>query len=168
MRLATKLASFPTTESQDRAALERKRNPIRDWRERTIVEFRMLRKETLRLTIAAIKAALQAPQKSATAAPTPGASVVIEDDDSSLRDDVSKDEVSKNKDRGSVAPPAMSAGMGARGSTASAAQQSEVVQRGAQKREKRRPQVVVPLADADVGLQEPKFIKVNTPSHSEL
>ncbi len=162
MRLATKLASFPTTESQDRAALERKRNPIKDWRERTIVEFRMLRKEALRLTVDAIKATLQAPKKRAAAAPTPSASVVIEDDDSSLGD-----EVSKSKARGSGAPPAMSAGMGA-GSMASAARQSEVVQRGAQKRVKRRPQVIVPMADADVGLQEPKFIKVNTPSHSEL
>ena len=31
-----------------------------------------------------------------------------------------------------------------------------------------RPQVVVPLAGADVGLQEPKFLKINTPEHSEL
>ncbi len=166
MRLATKLASFPTTESQDRAALERKRNPIKDWRERTIVEFRMLRKEALRLTIDAIKAALQAPKKSAAAAPTPSASVVIEDDEIPA-DDVSKDKVSRDKARGSAAPPAMSAGMGAR-STTSAAQQSEVVQRGAQKRVSKRPQVIVPMADADVGLQEPKFIKVNTPSHTEL
>lgn len=31
-----------------------------------------------------------------------------------------------------------------------------------------RPQVVVPLAGADVGLQEPKFLKINTPERSEL
>ena len=31
-----------------------------------------------------------------------------------------------------------------------------------------RPQVVVPLAGADVGLQEPKFLKINAPERSEL
>ncbi len=62
MRLMMKLSAFPTTESQDRAALGRKRNPIRDWRERMIVEFRMLRKQSLRLTAEAITAVLQASQ----------------------------------------------------------------------------------------------------------
>ena len=62
MRLVMKLSAFPTTEAQDRAALGRNRNPIRDWRERMIVEFRMLRKQSLRLTGEAITAALQASQ----------------------------------------------------------------------------------------------------------
>ena len=67
VRLAMKLASFATTESQDRAALERNRNPIRDWRERTLVEFRLLRKQALRLTTEAISAALKAPQQASSA-----------------------------------------------------------------------------------------------------
>lgn len=67
MRLAMKLASFATTESQDRAALERNRNPIRDWRERMLVEFRLLRKQALRLTTEAITAALKAPQQASSA-----------------------------------------------------------------------------------------------------
>ena len=170
MRLAMKLASFPTTESQDRAALERKRNPIRDWRERTITEFRVLRKQTLRLTIDAIKTALEAPQMSAKPIATPSASVVAEDNDGAAEDPVAEQHrVSEDEVRGFDAPPAMGASKGA-GTAASAGQHSEgaAAQRGAQGRGKRKPQVVVPLADADIGLQEPKFLKIETPSRSEL
>ncbi len=67
MRLAMKLASFATTESQDRAALERNRNPIRDWRERMLVEFRLLRKQALRLATEAITTSLKPPQQASSA-----------------------------------------------------------------------------------------------------
>lgn len=169
MRLSTKLASFPTTESQDRAALERKRNPIRDRRERTIIEFRMLRKQTLRLTVEAIKAALQAPHMSATAPATSSASVAADNNDSAVMNGVTvEDSVSTMESRSHGAPPVLGASKGA-GSVGSRPQESEDSgHRGAQGSGRRKPQVVVPLADADVGLQEPKFLKINTPSRSEL
>ena len=174
MRLSRKLASFPTMESQDRAALQRKRNPIRDWRERTIVEFRMLRKQTLRLTVEAIKAALLATPMSASAPAASSASVVVEDDDSAVRSDVivedavSTDEVSKNESGGNGAPSVLGGSKGA-GSVGSRGRESEDAgQRGATGSGRKKPQVVIPLADADVGLQQPKFLKINTPSRSEL
>lgn len=48
-RLTSVLVSFPTTEDEDAALLET--GELTDWRERVIVNFLMLRKRALRLTI---------------------------------------------------------------------------------------------------------------------
>ena len=52
-RLKKKLASFSTSEGEDRA-LFKTRAMQRDWRERMVVEFRIQRKQALRLTIEGI------------------------------------------------------------------------------------------------------------------
>lgn len=51
------LESFPTTEDEDAALLDSRE--LTDWRERVIVQFRMLRKRALRLTIQVIAAEYQ-------------------------------------------------------------------------------------------------------------
>ena len=58
-RLQGILNRFSTSEEQDRALLEG--TEAMDWRERTIVEFRVARKEALRRTIAGIRAAAEPP-----------------------------------------------------------------------------------------------------------
>ncbi len=60
-RLQAILDGFPTSEAQDRARLEEGEGNALDWRERTIVEFRVARKEALRRTIEGIRAATQQP-----------------------------------------------------------------------------------------------------------
>lgn len=55
-RLQSILDGFPTSETEDRQLLESKSQL--DWRERLIVEWRVLRKEALRLTVAGILEAL--------------------------------------------------------------------------------------------------------------
>lgn len=52
-RLQSILDGFPTSEAEDRALLESM--DFRDWRERLIMEWRVLRKEALRLTVAGIR-----------------------------------------------------------------------------------------------------------------
>ena len=82
----------------------------------------------------------------------------------SVEDDVSMDDNVSSP----MAPPVMGASQGV-GGVANGGQQGEVAgQSRAQGSGRRQPQVVVPLADADVGLQEPMFLKINTPPHSEL
>ena len=130
---------------------------IRDWRERMIVEFRVLRKEKLRLVAEAIEENLRKAEEAAaaataaaTAAQSVSQAVVVEDDDD---DDLFHASSSENSSR-----------------AAEGSQQGRGADRGALKASdgEWRPQVVVPLADADVRLQEPKFLKINTAAHSEL
>ena len=140
IRLSNKLAGFPTSESQDRAALASNRNPIRDWRERLFVEFRTLRKQALRLFVESITAALTQAHRA------PAAAVSVEDNDDSVE----------------------AASTEASAAAAQATEGAAAGQSRGQRGGRWKPQVVVPLADADVGLQEPKFLKINTPSRSEL
>ena len=117
------------------------------------MEFRVLRKEKLRLVAEAIEENLRREEEDAAAAAAAAQSasqaVVIDDDD----DDLYHASSSENSSR-----------------AAEGSQQGRGADRGAVKAGdgKWRPQVVVPLADADVGIQEPKFLKINTAAHSEL
>lgn len=122
-----------------------------------IVDFRVLRKEKLRLVAEAIEEHLRRAEEDAAAAAAAAApaaqsasqAVVVDDDDDNLY-------------RGSSSENSSEAAEGS--------QQGRGADRGFIKASdgKLRPQVVVPLADADVGLQEPKFLKINTAVHSEL
>ncbi|BDA45092.1 hypothetical protein COCOBI_06-5720 [Coccomyxa sp. Obi] len=71
-RLTSILVSFPTTEDEDAALLDS--GELTDWRERVIVNFRMLRKRALRLTIQGLHAALAAAAQKAIIVPNLGAS----------------------------------------------------------------------------------------------
>ena len=55
------LARFPTSEAEDRALLNSK--SLTDWREQMLVQFRVLRKEALRLTITALEEELGQPAR---------------------------------------------------------------------------------------------------------
>ena len=121
------------------------------------MEFRVLRKEKLRLVAEAIEnylrraeedAAAAAAAAAATAAQSASQAVTLDDDDDMY--DASSSENSSTAAEGS--------------------QQGRGADRGAVNASdgKWRPQVVVPLTDVDVGLQEPKFLKINTAAHSEL
>ncbi len=57
-RLRAILEAFPTTEDQDRTTLGN--GLVTDWRARTIIDFRIRRKESLRLAIERLEAALAA------------------------------------------------------------------------------------------------------------
>ena len=121
------------------------------------MEFRVLRKEKLRLVAEAIEEHLRRAEEdaaaaaaaAATAAQSASQAVVVDADDDNLYRASSSENSSK---------------------AAEGSQQGRGADRGSIKAidGKWRPQVVVPLADADVGLQEPKFLKINTAAHSEL
>ena len=66
-RLQAILDGFPTSEAQDRALLEG--GKTLDWRERTVVEFRVARKEALRRTLDGLRAATQQPPSGERRAP---------------------------------------------------------------------------------------------------
>ena len=86
--------------------------------------------------------------------------MVTEADDDEIDYDAYED-VSSSTDESAVEAAAEEAGE-------EAAERQGAERDSAPRGGKWRPQVVVPLAGADVGLQEPKFLKINTPEHSEL
>ena len=57
-RLRAILGAFPTTEDEDRTTLAN--GDVTDWRARTIIDFRIRRKESLRLAIERLEAAFAA------------------------------------------------------------------------------------------------------------
>ena len=59
-RLRAILGTFPTTEDEDRNILAN--GDVTDWRSRTLIDFRIRRKESLRLAIERLEAALTADQ----------------------------------------------------------------------------------------------------------
>ena len=124
-----------------------------------IVEFRVLRKEKLRLVAEAMEEHLRRAEEDAAAAAAAQSAALQDavDDDNDGDDDYHGDlhRASSSEDSSKDAEGPQQG----RGADRASAKTSKG---------KWRPQVVVPLADADVGLQEPKFLKINTPAHSEL
>lgn len=125
-----------------------------------IVEFRVLRKEMLRLVAEAIEERLRRAEEDAAAAAAATQSAALQDavDDDNDGDDGYNDDLHRASSSEGSSKEAEGSQQG-RGADRAPAETSG---------RKWRPQVVVPLADADVGLQEPKFLKINTPAHSEL
>ena len=123
------------------------------------MEFRVLRKEKLRLVAEAIEEHFRRAEEDTAAAAAQSAALNHHAvDDAADGDDACDDNL---RDASSSEGSSKEAG---------GSQQGRGADRASAKTSggKWTPRVVVPLADADVGLQEPKFLKINTPVHSEL
>jgi len=175
-RLTAILASFPTTEDEDSAALTGQ--DVTDWRARTLIEFRVKRKEALRLTIEKIETTLSTSADGSSAdhakaeskgrgfaqhegsAMTSGAKF----DGQVPSQDREVEELSENDEEVPVPSELDSQEVSSDEGVTFEWRSEEDIQESEELSGARRRSAIKPVEGASEGLQEPKFIKIGSAS----
>ena len=174
-RLEAILGAFPTTEDEDRDALAN--GDVTDWRARTVIGFRIQRKEALRLTIERIGAALSTGEAAAVstdsgtggATTQDGAEISAQSTPSRMTSGVKYDNQVPDEDAAEETADSVDPNSAAARSDSLETSQEDLgsgnVEQvsGAEKRA-----VVKPVEGASEDLQEPMFIKIGSPAVDEL
>ena len=175
-RLTAILASFPTTEDEDRAALSGQ--GVTDWRARTIIEFRVKRKEALRLAIEKINTALssspvgsssdhaQAQSKGRGFAQHEGSAMTsgAKFDGQVPSEDPGVEELGESDDEVAVPSELDIQEVASDEGVTYEWRSEEEIQESAELSGVRRRSAIKPVEGASEGLQEPKLIKIGSAS----
>ena len=180
-RLRAILGGFPTAEDEDRDTLAN--GDITDWRARTIIDFRIRRKEALRLAIERIEAALGADKADSGHTDSSTGSTATQDSAEGSAQSSATRMTSGVKQDGQVpTEDAAAEGLleGAELAEAAAVSDSletssaedlgseEGVQESGQALGMGKKAAVKPVEGASEELQKPKFIKIGSPAVDEL
>lgn len=177
-RLRAILGAFPTTEDEDRDTLAN--GDVTDWRARTIIDFRIRRKEALRLAVQRIEAALNTDKAADVSTDSSTGSATAQDSAEASAQSSSTRMTSGVKYDGQVPDATAAEDVAESAGLNNAAAEPDSLQtsleelgseEGTQDLEHvpgARKAVVRPVEGASEDLQEPKFIKIGSPAVDEL